>query len=159
MTDRRAGCYNSVVLRVYLDMCCLKRPFDAPTNERVRLETEAVLVIMSAPVDAISFVHALAQDLENDQNPVVARASRVRRWLQGIPLEDLVDHDLEDRTSQLVELGLRSFDALHVASSELASADVVVTCDDRFLAVGRRSSEQLRVRVIDPITLAQELFP
>jgi len=27
--------------RVYLDLCCLNRPFDDQTQERIRLETEA----------------------------------------------------------------------------------------------------------------------
>jgi len=28
-------------MRVYLDICCLKRPFDDQSQERVRLESEA----------------------------------------------------------------------------------------------------------------------
>ncbi len=33
--------------KIYLDTCCLNRPFDDQTQERVRLEAEAVLAILS----------------------------------------------------------------------------------------------------------------
>jgi hypothetical protein len=29
-----------------MDVCCLNRPFDAQTQERIRLESEAVLLIL-----------------------------------------------------------------------------------------------------------------
>jgi hypothetical protein len=33
-------------LRIYLDVCCLNRPFDNQVQDRVRLEAEAVLAIL-----------------------------------------------------------------------------------------------------------------
>ena len=33
--------------KIYLDTCCLNRPFDDQTQERVRLESEAVLAVLS----------------------------------------------------------------------------------------------------------------
>ncbi len=33
--------------KIYLDTCCLNRPFDDQTQERIRLESEAVLAIIS----------------------------------------------------------------------------------------------------------------
>ncbi|WP_256875183.1 hypothetical protein [Nostoc sp. C052] len=32
---------------IYLDVCCLNRPFDDQTQERIRLEAEAVLLILA----------------------------------------------------------------------------------------------------------------
>ncbi|MGH2585054.1 MAG: hypothetical protein ACRDJE_09075 [Dehalococcoidia bacterium] len=31
-------------MRIYFDVCCLNRPFDDQRQERVRLETEALLI-------------------------------------------------------------------------------------------------------------------
>jgi hypothetical protein len=56
-------------------------------------------------------------------------------------------------------LGFKNFDAFHLASSELMSADVFVTCDDRLHAAARRHATVLKVRVIDPLALIRELFP
>jgi predicted nucleic acid-binding protein len=82
----------------------------------------------------------------------------VRRWLEAMPLSDVGDDELASRTSALVELGFKGFDALHVASAELARADVLVTRDQRFLAAARQSSEQVRVRASDPLGAAREVF-
>ena len=32
---------------IYLDVCCLNRPFDDQTQERIRLEAEAVMLIFN----------------------------------------------------------------------------------------------------------------
>jgi hypothetical protein len=32
--------------RIYLDVCCLNRPFDDQCQERIRLESEAILLIL-----------------------------------------------------------------------------------------------------------------
>jgi hypothetical protein len=33
-------------MKIYLDVCCLNRPFDDQTQDRIRLETEAVMLIL-----------------------------------------------------------------------------------------------------------------
>ena len=33
-------------MKIYLDVCCLNRPFDDQTQDRIHLEAEAVLTIM-----------------------------------------------------------------------------------------------------------------
>src|SRR5438874_979847 len=105
-------------MRVYMDLCCLKRPFDDQAQPRIHLESEAVLALLEAAPDKIEFLHAGALDLENDQNPVEQRAGRVRLWLQKLPLHEVSKEILLNRTKELVALGFKEFDALHVASSE-----------------------------------------
>jgi hypothetical protein len=34
-------------MKIYLDTCCLSRPFDDQTQERIKLESEAVLVVLA----------------------------------------------------------------------------------------------------------------
>ncbi len=34
-------------MKIYLDTCCLNRPFDDQSQERIRLETEAVMIILA----------------------------------------------------------------------------------------------------------------
>lgn len=34
-------------MRIYLDTCCLNRPFDDQTQARIRLESEAVLAVLA----------------------------------------------------------------------------------------------------------------
>jgi PIN domain len=123
-------------MRVYLDMCCLKRPFDDQAQPRIRLESEAVLALLSAPAAKIEFLRGAALDLENDQNPLAQRAAKVACWLHDLPLIDLPDASLQPRTADLMRLGFKNFDAFHVACAEHGGAEVFCSCDDRLLASG-----------------------
>jgi predicted nucleic acid-binding protein len=145
-------------VRAYLDICALKRPFDDQTQPRIRLEADAVLELLAAPPEHLTFVHTAAQDLENAQNPLAWRAARIMDWLASLPRADTKPEDLTRRTQELMTLGLRNFDAFHIASAEFANADVFATTDDRLLALGRQHAGLLAVRVIDVVTLAQEVF-
>jgi predicted nucleic acid-binding protein len=144
-------------LLIYLDMCCLKRPFDDKSNARNRVESEAVLSILSMESDECRFVRSAALELENDQNPVHERASRVRQWLRSKPRIDFDPTILRDRVETLMKLGMRIFDALHVATAEHVGANVFVTTDDRLLAVTRRIATDLRVRTTSLLEIASEL--
>jgi hypothetical protein len=146
-------------MRVYLDLCCLKRPFDDLSQARVRLESEAVLSLMACGEDRIQFVRSAALDVENDQNPLPRRAERVRRWLEAFPVTYLPEKELEDKVSELIGLGFKAFDSLHLASSELARAEVFASCDDGLLTLARRLPERLKVRVLNPIDLSAEVLP
>jgi hypothetical protein len=145
-------------VRAYLDICALKRPFDDQTQPRIRLEADAVLELLAAPPERLTFVHAAAHDLENAQNPLAWRAARVTDWLAGVTRFDAKADDLRRRTQELMTLGYRNFDAFHVACAEFANADVLVTTDDRLLALSRRHARLLGVRVVDVVTLAWEVF-
>lgn len=146
-------------VRIYLDICALKRPFDDQTQPRIRLEADAVLELLAAPPERLTFVHASAHDLENAQNPLVSRAGRVADWLAALPRAEATAPNLARRTQELMTLGFRNFDAFHVASAELANVDVFTTTDDRLLALGKRHAGLLAVRVVDVVTLAREVFP
>jgi predicted nucleic acid-binding protein len=143
---------------LYLDVCCLKRPFDDQAQPRIRLESEAVLALFTAEVSEVEFVRSVAHDLENDQNPVAWRAERVRSWLSGLPLQAPEESLLATRTRELMALGLRGFDALHLACAEAVGADVFVTCDDRLLAVAQRTSSEIKVRVGELTAVAREVL-
>jgi hypothetical protein len=147
------------MMRVYPDLCCLKRPFDDQSQPRIHLESEAVLALLGAPADRVEFLRAPAHDLENDQNPLPVRAERVRQWLTAMRLVEIPDEALVARTAELMVLGFKNFDAFHLASAEDAGADVFVTCDDRLLAAARRHTALLRIRVATPLELATEIFP
>jgi len=143
---------------LYLDICCLKRPFDDQAQPRIRLETEAVLTLLTADVSRISFVRSVAHDLENDQNPIAWRAERVRSWLEALPLQSPEKSLLVPRTSEFMAHGLRGFDALHLACAEAVGADVFVTCDDRLLAVAKRIGSEIRLRVGELTAVAREVL-
>jgi len=145
-------------VKVYLDLCCLKRPFDSQDHPLVRLETEAVIAILSAPEDQLQFVRSATHTFENAFNPVRTRREAVSKWLSLRPLDVLDIHKLQTRSTALISLGFSKFDGLHLASAELSHADMFVTVDYSLLRRAARHSDSLTVRVIDPIRLAEEVF-
>jgi hypothetical protein len=145
-------------VRVYLDLCCLKRPFDSQAHPLVRLETEAVVAILSAPEEQLRFVRSAVHALENAFNPVRSRRDAVSQWLAMGPLDAVEIPELRIRSATLVSLGFSKYDSLHLASAELSHADVFVTVDYPLLSRARRQSSGLTVRVSDPIRLAEEVF-
>ena len=100
----------------------------------------------------------MAHDIENDQNPLVWRADRVRAWLAGQRLVHPHPEGFRARTTELIASGMRGFDALHLACAEAAAVDVFVTCDDRLLAVAQRLGPAVKVRVGELTTVAQEVL-
>ena len=62
------------------------------------------------------------------------------------------------RVAEPFATGFNNLDALDLARAEAAEADVLAGCDDRPLAADARHSSRLRVRVVNPIALAHELF-
>jgi predicted nucleic acid-binding protein len=138
-------------MRLYLDNCCLNRPFDDQTIPKNRVEAEAVLSILDEIArGAHILVGSDAVVLEVNQNPDVEKAERVRAFisLQG-------DHvsatpEVETRMRALVGLGLKALDALHVACAEAGRCDVFLTTDEQLLRRARRNSADIRVEVDNP---------
>ncbi len=144
---------------IYLDMCCLKRPFDDQSHPRIRLETEAVLNILAIEPERVQFVRSAALLLENEFNPIRERAARVEGWLRSAPIWSAKDEaGLRQRVDELRHLGMKGFDALHVASAEQIGADLFVTVDDRLLAAVARRGDHRGTRALSAIDCAKELI-
>jgi hypothetical protein len=80
-------------VRVYLDNCCLNRPFDDQRQMRVRLEAEATLCIQEhSRRGTLELVWSYMLDFENAANPFEDGARRsadggnMRRWMSRKPL-------------------------------------------------------------------------
>jgi hypothetical protein len=144
---------------IYLDMCCLKRPFDDQSQPRIRLESEALLSLLALESEEVQFARSTALLLENSLNPIAERAAKVETWLKSRPLWHPPDAAaLQAKTGVLMALGLKNFDALHMASADIAAATHFVTCDDRLLTIAKRNQMHIRPRVCALIECGQELI-
>jgi len=143
---------------MYLDLCCLKRPFDDGRAERIRREAETVAAIMAmAENGEVDLVHSGAHDLENDRNPREERRLTIRSWLQAAAIHMKTNPAINARGSQLSALGFRTLDALHLAFAEAAAARWFVTTDDRLVKLGTRHRQQLIVEVVGADRIRREL--
>jgi hypothetical protein len=148
--------YISLV-RVYLDLCCLKRPFDLQEQAIVRLQTEAVLSILTLSPDTVDLVQSPALILENSLNPNQTRREAVDLWLSKAVAIKPNEGDLSVRINELIRKGFKSFDAFHLASAELSGVGVFITVDLPLLRLAARMSGELSVTVTDPVRFLEEI--
>ena len=145
-------------MTIYLDMCCLKRPFDDQTQPRIALETAAVLAILQAVADGrAKAVRSLAHQLENSRNPDSRRAGAVNAWLNTLNPIESTPRSVAKRVRRLTAAGFEPMDAYHLAWAEYLRADVLATTDDGFLSRFSRFGDIMETRVLNPVTLAGEL--
>ncbi len=145
---------------VYLDVCCLNRPFDDQSQDRIRLESEPIILIIDhCQRDDWLWLCSGAALHEIEQTPARARRERVLQLaLSGNVQVRLQAKDYE-RGTELQKLGFTTYDALHIACAERGQADVMLTTDARLVKRAKRVAESLKVRVENPLTWLQEVLP
>lgn len=145
-------------LIAYLDVCCLQRPFDDQRQARVRLESEAVLLIL-ARAEAGDLVWATSDvvDYEIDRTPNTERAFRVRLIASRAERKLKIAGEVVARATEIEQFGFAGLDALHLASAESGNADLFLTTDDKLLKRATRFADDLRVRVVNPLDWSKEL--
>jgi len=142
-------------VRVYLDVSCLNRPFNDQSQDRIRLESEAVkLILARCATGEWQHVSSEMARIEIEANPDPDRRRRIRALLPDDAVIILNATPLFTRAARLESSGLKGADAMHVAAAEAQGADVLLTCDDRLIRAARRA--QVTMRVTDPVTWLQE---
>jgi len=141
------------VEKIYLDVCCLNRPFDDQTQERIRLEAEAVLLILNRFQQGLEhWVGSNTLVYEIRQTPDAERRRRVLSLLHSRHSAVEAETGEVARAGELQALGFKAVDSLHIVCAEKAGCAVLLTTDDRLLRAARRNAAQLRVRVVNPVT-------
>lgn len=137
------------MLRVYFDSCVYNRPFDDyRRDERIFLEAMAFYVVLHLVEnghveiigsDALLYENALIADAE--------RKKRVRIYLERASGFIELSESNTERARELVNLGFKSLDALHIAMAEQAFAEYFVTCDNGIIKKGRAAQDELKIKV------------
>jgi predicted nucleic acid-binding protein len=143
-----------MAVRVYLDLCALKRPFDDQSQGRIWIETQAVIRILRA-IDrrAVHGCNSSVLEDENGRNTNVARRERVARLLSQLGAEAQATEAIFDRAEALRSYGLKDVDALHLAFAEALGAEYFISCDDAILDFS--TDKRVRVRIVDPVSYVE----
>lgn len=143
--------------RVYLDNCVLNRPFDDQSQERVRLETEAIILLLSR-LERKEWIWLGSQALEIEINktPDVEQKSRLNRVVQFVDRTVEISEKELERARELQKVGFIGFDAVHLACAESGQADIFLTTDDRLLKLAKRLAKKLHVKVKNPLDWMKE---
>lgn len=144
---------------IYLDVCCLNRPFDDQTQDRVRLEAAAILTVLKRiDYGELLGIGSTVIQAEIERNQDQERKARLQQLAGSAAEFVFVKEEQVQRAGDLQQLGFHFFDALHIACAEAAGADVLLTTDDRFLRLALRVSEKLTVRVANPADWLMEIL-
>jgi len=145
-------------LRLYLDACCLNRLTDDQSQARIRDEAEAVESILRlVRAGKAAWVSSTALEIEINRNPDVDRRHDVAALL-ALANEVVVPQSRSaERATCLQKLGFDPFDALHLACAEEGQADVFLTTDDDLIRRAGRRINEIRTRVMNPVSWYQEV--
>lgn len=141
-------------MRLYLDNCCYNRPFDDQKLLRVRLEAEAKLGVQQMILaKTVELAWSYVLDFENELNPFEQRRTAVRQWRTHAAVDTNETKEILERAAELVQIGLKSKDALHLACAIALRCDVFLTTDDHLI---KRAAGIADIKVTDPITFVRE---
>lgn len=142
-------------MRIYLDNCCLNRPFDDPKQTSVRLEAEAKLCLQGHIRDGkLELAWSYILDFENAVNPFEERRTAIGDW-KAVATIDIEETPATLRQARrLFNVGLKAKDALHLACALAGECTHFVTTDGGILKRGKNIQG---IVVLSPISLVQEL--
>jgi hypothetical protein len=144
---------------LYLDVCTLCRPFDDQQQLRIRMETDALYLILRH-IEAGRYRAAVSPVHFHEVDAIRGREERmeVRALLQRLELP-LIEYDQDQaraRATALHTAGMGVADAAHVAFAE-QMADCFITCDDNLLKRCRRIG--LSIAAMNPIEFVANETP
>lgn len=142
------------VPRIYLDVCALSRLFDDQVQARIRLETEAVKLILSRVRGSdLKLIVSPAHQAEIAAIKNLEERESLKRMLETIgtrPTYDMIA--ARQRAEEFVRTRIGLADAAHLAFAEQAKADFV-SVDDRFLK--RANRIRLSIWLGTPVQLCE----
>lgn len=148
--------YTEAML-LYLDMCCLSRPLDDRSQQRVEMEGDAILAILEF-CDKGGAEWMLSEALEDEASQIknAFRKDYVRAiFLMASGLQR-VEPGVRLLADDFTARGLKELDALHLACAVTAKADYFCTCDDRLLKKARLLVVP-PMKAVSPLELLTEL--
>jgi hypothetical protein len=145
-------------LRLYLDTCCLNRPFDDQLQPRVRLEAEAVLLVMAEfQKRTWEWVASDVVWREVAGMPDRERFRRVMAFRIHVAHHVAVGPAILDRADEIEAMGFGGMDALHVACAEAGQVRVFLSTDDKLLRRMSVAAARLRLLGANPLSWLEEV--
>lgn len=146
-------------MRIYLDVCCLNRPFDDHTQDKIRLESEAVVIILSHISDKKwQMISSEIIDFEISRTPDPDRRMKVLILSKHATEKIKISTKIINRAKKFHESRIRSIDALHLACAEKGNVDVFLTTDDLLIKKCYQKREEIHVKVSNPLTWLMEVI-
>ncbi len=146
-------------MKVYLDACCLNRPYDDQTQDRIHLESEAVLTVLKhIEAGDLEWVVSSVILFEIGETPNQERKCRVLKLCEKASLYIILNEEIRSLAESLKSYGFTTYDALHLACAKHAGVDVFLSTDDKLIKRAQRCSDIIMLNVKNPLSWLQEVL-
>jgi predicted nucleic acid-binding protein len=145
-------------VRVYLDVCCLNRPFDDQSQARIRVEAEAVKAVaqrVDAGTDQWISSQAVEWEVRRTADP--DRLSRLQSLLSEADETLELSGEILARAARLQRIGLGALDASHISFAVAGRCDVFLTTDDRLLRKAQSLGPECPLTLRNPAAWIMEV--
>lgn len=145
---------------IYLDMCCFNRPYDDQSQARIRLETEAKLLIQENIREGkCKVAWSAILDFECSNNPYPEHQQAIFQWRKLATVLVRPTPEIITIAKQFQENGITRFDALHVACALASQVDIFISTDDRLLKKCNKYVRQLNAqRPAEALAILEEWY-
>ena len=146
-------------MNIYLDLCVYNRPFDDQSDPKILIETIGFLFILSMiQAGELQIFNSFVLEYENGNNPKIENSLIITDIMNESASYINYNSVIEYRAFELEQIGIKHFDALHLACAEHANADFFITCDDDLIKKANKIKE-LSVKVVSLLTfIVTEVF-
>ena len=146
-------------MRIYFDACCLNRPFDDQTADRIREETTALEQIW-AMLDGESRLWVSSEVIEAElaMNPDRLRREAVTYLASGADIVLRLTHAAVETARELRRARIPSYDSLHLAVALHGGCDFFLTTDDRLIRAAGKLPVLAPIAVRNPVAWLTERY-
>ena len=116
-------------MKIYLDVCCLCRPFDDQLVPRIRYESEAVIAILNRCSRDWELVWSSVITYEVSKIIDHQKKNHLTSTAAKTTTNILVDRSIKERAAFFMGWGVKAVDALHVACAEQVFNDTLITSE------------------------------
>lgn len=144
-------------MKIYMDVCCLCRPYDDQQVPRIRYESEAIIAILDRfsrdweLVWSSAITYEIAKILDHQKKHYVSSFAAKTK------MNVLVDRTIRQRAEVFMDWGVKAVDALHVACAEKSEATIFLTTDDGLKNIMSHHNDTMSIRIINPAAWYEEV--
>ena len=146
-------------MKIYLDVCCSSRPFDDQSQDRIHLELEAILAIMNKIESGQwQLINSDIIVYEISKIPDFEKKNKVLCLISKTDIHIILDDKCLYRAKEIEEYGIKTIDAIHLASAETAEADIFLTTDDNLYKKLKTHSQKFNIKIDNRLSWIKEVI-
>ncbi len=148
-----------MIKKIYMNVCCLNRPFDNQSQVRVHLESEAILQIIEFSKNGkLNWFNSDVIEFEIDNIENEDKKQKVLTLLELSTSKIELNDGIINKSKDIQKLGLRPLDALHVAVAIFIQVDVFLTTDDKLEKIGKKNKSILGIDIDNPLNWIKNII-